>query len=89
MPRFATSWPTDEFDSGIEGVPVITLRGTDVDDAHVEELQDLAHLSGVALVEVDPDAPPPGEQLFTQSTTTPAAPAVPVTAPVPATTPEG
>lgn len=87
MPRFATSWPTDAFDTQIEGVPVITLSGVDVPTEHLEAVQESARLSRVGLIEIEDGAPAPDTaQLFTQSTTTPAPPAA---APAPATTPEG
>lgn len=87
MPRFVTRWPTDAFDTRIDGVPVITLTGADVPDEHVARVQELARWSGVELDELAPDAPAPAAQLFTQSAMTPPVPVEQQVNPAASTTP--
>jgi hypothetical protein len=73
MARIATRWPTDEFDTRIEGVPVLTTAGVDVPDEHLAAVKDLALLSGVGLHEfTTEETPTPTAQVITTEETPPA-----------------
>lgn len=50
MARVRTSFGTDEFHSGIDGVPVITSTDVEVDDDKIEELAKAAENADVTLV---------------------------------------